>query len=248
MNIDKYYQEDRYRKEYLFLRKEIYRERVKEFLVMLSGSSPKKLLDVGCGDGGLGLLLGRALGSKVYGVDIAQKGVLLAKKKGVAAKVGDVQRRIPFDSGQFDVIVANEIIEHLYDPDTFLKEVSRVLAKNGLLIIGTPNLAFWFNRILFFFGLYPLYLEASVTNRHVGIGFLRKYAAIQPVGHVRVFTLLALQDMLNLWGFEVVAVRGKSVPFETSNKLVSVIYRMIDYLFSFLPGLASDLVVLAKKK
>ena len=53
------------------------------------------------------------------------------------------------------------MIEHLYNPDHMLEECRRVLKPGGLLIISTPNLQAWYNRILFLFGVQPIFYEVS---------------------------------------------------------------------------------------
>jgi len=54
--------------------------------------------------------------------------------------------------GKFDTIIALEIIEHLYNVNTFLNECYRLLKKGGKLIISTPNVKYWMNRIWLLFG------------------------------------------------------------------------------------------------
>jgi len=70
--------------------------------------------------------------SKLIGVDIV-------KNSNVDVK-GDLNRfPYPFKNNSFDTIVAGEIIEHLKEPCRFLKEIKRILKKNGKLILTTPN-------------------------------------------------------------------------------------------------------------
>ncbi|HWZ32809.1 MAG TPA: methyltransferase domain-containing protein [Bryobacteraceae bacterium] len=54
------------------------------------------------------------------------------------AVYGDIGA-LPFESGSFDVVTANMVIEHLEDPGTVLGEVRRVLRPGGLFIFHTPN-------------------------------------------------------------------------------------------------------------
>lgn len=48
-------------------------------------------------------------------------------------------KKLPFESSSFDGIVASEVFEHVDNQDGFVKELSRVLKKNGKLIITAPN-------------------------------------------------------------------------------------------------------------
>lgn len=247
MNIEEYYQNGRYSKKFILLREALSHIKGEMFVAILRQRNIKRVLDIGCGDGVLGVYLREKIGAETYGIDISEKGVKIANRRGLVAKVGDAQKEIPFQAGFFDAVIANEIIEHLYNPDSFLKEVKKVLRKGGLFIIGTPNMSFWFNRFLFIFGVYPLYLEASTEFRKIGVGFLRGYVDDQPVGHVRVFNAAAIRDLLQVHGFKIVAMKGMGVPFSSSNRFASFIYKMIDSFFSLFPALASDLVVVASK-
>ncbi len=103
--------------------------------------NPIKLLDIGCYDGYISLLLKDKFGKKceVYGIDVAINTIKLARQKGVHAKVCDVTEGISFEDNMFDYIFAGEMIEHLQDTDFFLQEVSRVLKPDGILILTTPN-------------------------------------------------------------------------------------------------------------
>lgn len=245
MNINKYYQKGRYDKKYILLRNFLLQEKGDIFINLLKPETIS-LLDVGCGDGALAAYLREKTGVKAYGIDISKRGVEIALKKGIIARVGDAQKKIPFRT-QFDAVVANEVIEHLYNPDFFLREIKKVLKDDGILILGTPNMSYWFNRVLFVLGVYPLYVEVSTEFRKIGVGFLKSYVDNQPVGHIRVFNVPALKDLLRIHGFAVVTVRGLSVPFSSTNKLFSFLYKMIDSFFSNFPTFASDIVIVAQK-
>uniref|UniRef100_E6Q525 Methyltransferase type 11 domain-containing protein n=1 Tax=mine drainage metagenome TaxID=410659 RepID=E6Q525_9ZZZZ len=81
--------------------------------------------------------------------------------------MGDVSSRLPFDDACFDVAIFGEVIEHLVDPDAALQEISRVLRPGGYLVLTTPNLACWFNRIVLVIGVQPIFTETSL---HAKIG------------------------------------------------------------------------------
>ena len=97
-----------------------------------------KVLDLGCEDGTLHELI---YGENIYGLDIR------VKKHREKVQQGDAQN-IPFKDDSFDSIIAGELIEHLPDPDKFLRECRRILRSNGIVIISTPNKKSWVNRIL----------------------------------------------------------------------------------------------------
>jgi 2-polyprenyl-3-methyl-5-hydroxy-6-metoxy-1,4-benzoquinol methylase len=96
-----------------------------------------KVLDVGGGDGVLGEYLWKK-GNIVTSVDLPSVAGRVHKCKGLSAAAGDAEF-LPFVSDTFDVVLASEIVEHLWDPNSFFDEAFRVLKKGGKLIISTPE-------------------------------------------------------------------------------------------------------------
>ena len=104
----------------------------------------KSALDVGCGAGLLAEPLAR-LGARVTGIDASPEVIAVAHghadRTGLAIdyRVADVQKL----EGQFDLITAMEVIEHVADPAAFVTALARLLAPNGLLVMSTPNATGW---------------------------------------------------------------------------------------------------------
>jgi SAM-dependent methyltransferase len=199
-------------------------------------------LDAGCGIGTLGKALKDRYGGEVHGIEINPKAVFEAKKNGIRAKIGDLEKVWPYPNDYFDTVISVQVIEHVVHTDQFIKEACRVLKKGGLFIVTTPNLAAWFNRIIFLFGYQPFFLEVSTEDKTLGLKFTRKITKNrQPLGHVRGFTLHALRDILEFHRFRMEKTMGGEV-----NYLPKVMSK-IDKIFSHLPSLATDLIVVAKK-
>jgi len=57
--------------------------------------------------------------------------------------VGDITKKLPFKNNEFDVVYTQFLFEHLPDPNSVLKEIYRILKKNGIIIIITDNAGFW---------------------------------------------------------------------------------------------------------
>jgi len=95
------------------------------------------ILDIGHESGSLHELI---FNKNVYGLD------LYVKKYKKNSVKGDAQY-MPFKNKSFDSLIAGEVIEHLIEPNKFLKECKRVLKNNGLIIISTPNKKSLINRI-----------------------------------------------------------------------------------------------------
>ena len=77
---------------------------------------------------------------------------------------------LPLTDSSVDVVIMSELIEHLVDPDGTLDEAWRVLRPGGTLLLSTPNLAAWYNRVLLRFGIQPLFTEVSFAASTVGPG------------------------------------------------------------------------------
>lgn len=251
MNIDEYYQKGRYEIG-MSAKAELVRFYLKRFEFIhraLQGYVFHKVLDAGCGDGEIGRMLKERMRADVYGIDISKKGVAIARKKGLKPKVADMSKRIPFASNTFDLVISSATIEHVMNPDVFLKEIHRVLRPGGLVLISTPNLSFWLNRLLFLVGLYPLFLEAS-TEAKVGYGrFSKFFYGMQLVGHIHVLNLPALKELLQYHKFSIDRIIGNTVDFESpKSKFLTTVYRFIDKAMSHFPSLSSDLVILARNK
>jgi len=103
----------------------------------------KKILDAGCGEGyGSCLISDKA--TEVIGIDISEEAIKHARKKytkdNLKYELMDVQN-LKFKNEIFDVVLSFQVIEHLSDHSQFLKEIKRVLKKDGLAVVGTPNKA-----------------------------------------------------------------------------------------------------------
>jgi 2-polyprenyl-3-methyl-5-hydroxy-6-metoxy-1,4-benzoquinol methylase len=94
-----------------------------------------KILDVGCGDGSIGKSL-RKMGHNVISVELPKVAVLAKKGFGVTSIVTGDAETLPFCNEAFDVVVAAELLEHLWNPNVFMREAHRVLRPCGHLIIS----------------------------------------------------------------------------------------------------------------
>ena len=122
-----------------------------------------------------------------------------------------LREAIPFESGQFDVCLFTEVLEHLpLGPGPVFAEIRRVLKPKGLLIFSVPNVAVLSNRIRAVLGrpvLEPVYVVfREERSEQPGAG------APQPrgLGHVRVYTMSETIDLVTHYGFEVLKGRGVS--------------------------------------
>lgn len=147
-----------------------------------------RILDLGCWDGAYAARYKRA-GNYVAGIESSPTAARMARERGVDARVGNVMETHHFDE-RFDIVVAGEIIEHVFDTDDFIKIVSSYLKPGGLLVVTTPNVASLPRRLLLLLGINP-YLENRVIQ---GVS----------VGHIRYFTFIELTQLLRDRQLEIV--------------------------------------------
>ncbi len=106
-----------------------------------------KLLDVGCGNGNF--LQFAQNHYDAYGVDFSKKAILLAKSRCDKCHFSvSPAETLKFPSGSFDAVVCLGALEHFVNMDSALKEMRRVLKKNGTAIIHVPNSNYLIHKVL----------------------------------------------------------------------------------------------------
>ncbi|MDO8282664.1 MAG: class I SAM-dependent methyltransferase [Thermodesulfovibrionia bacterium] len=111
----------------------------------------KVVLDLGCRDGELTKYFTK--GNTVTGVDIDRKALDIAKSKiGIETLWLDLNAEFPFEKESFDVVVACEIVEHIYYTKPFIEKILAVLKNGGMFIGSVPNSKRMRNRYKFLIG------------------------------------------------------------------------------------------------
>lgn len=102
------------------------------------------ILDLGCGIG-LSLHVLAQIFPNTVGCDVDEKALNVCRKilKEVGVDGIDLKkydgRELPFPNNSFDAVLSIEVVEHVKNPKPMLKEIKRVLKRDGVLIITTPN-------------------------------------------------------------------------------------------------------------
>ena len=105
-------------------------------LEAVAEAQPRRVLEVGCGQGWASEWIKDELGAEVVAVDQSERMVELTRRRGVDAHVGDVQD-LAFEDGSFDAALAAWMLYHVPDLDRGLSELARVLRPGGRLVAVT---------------------------------------------------------------------------------------------------------------
>jgi SAM-dependent methyltransferase len=182
-----------------------------------------KVLDVGCGSG-TDLLSLRAViqEAELHGLDIMPMNIDLCRSKGIETQLANLEcDRIPHPDGFFDVVIANQVFEHLKNWVQALWQIALKLKAGGTLVVGVPNLASFHNRVLLLMGSQPPCISTGGM-------------------HVRGFTVPGLRSVLEYKGvFQVEQVAGR--PFYPFPKGPS------DLLSGIFPAAAVCIFLLCRK-
>jgi SAM-dependent methyltransferase len=99
-------------------------------------TAPRRLLEVGCGWGGMAERIARGTDADVTALDASARMVELARSRGVRAFVASADA-LPFRDASSDTVLANAMLYHVPDLDRGLDEIARVLTDQGYLIATT---------------------------------------------------------------------------------------------------------------
>lgn len=157
------------------------------------GRKGKKILDLGYRDGELTKYFN--YGNSMLGVNIGRKALSLVKEKlGIETKWLDINTEFPFENESFGVVVACEIMEHIYHTKQFIEKIHHVLKPGGLFLGSVPNSFRDRNRLKFLMG---------------------KDFETDPT-HIHMFSFTKLNDLL-LCHFNNISIH----PFKRQHKILS---------------------------
>jgi 2-polyprenyl-3-methyl-5-hydroxy-6-metoxy-1,4-benzoquinol methylase len=189
----------------------------------------RNILDIGCYDGTfLGLIRNRQ--NNFLGLDASDWGIEQCRKKNVHAQqfFFDDSSPLPFENNFFDLVVAGEIIEHIYDTDLFLEEIKRILKPQGKILLSTPNIASFGRRLLLLFGKNPI-IETTPNEPNSS-------------GHIRYFTFESIGQLLKKHNFSVIKRDSDCINLSKSGIPKSA------FLAKLFPTLGASIIILARKK
>ena len=147
-------------------------------IIRVFGRKKGRVLDIGCSTGDR-LVLFRKMGFEAHGVEISDSADYAGRKNRLSVFKGTLSEA-SYPDGFFDLILLNNVIEHVHEPCVLLSEVKRILSGNGLVVIETPNIR-------------------SVQARV----FKRRWTAIDPPRHLFYFSPETLGKLLHMTGLRV---------------------------------------------
>lgn len=141
----------------------------------------KSVLDIGCSFGEFTIHFGKGSAGITISKEEAEYGI----KRGLDIRYGNIESNNFELSEKYDVIFANNLLEHLYSPHNFLCKIKKYLKPEGILILGAPCIP-------------------KITS----LLKLNKFSGSLSVAHINFFTRDTLIKTVERAGWKLVAARG----------------------------------------
>lgn len=139
-------------------------------LSLIETKSQGLLLDLGCDEGSWTIKLAHKMQTdKIFGVEIVRERGEMAAARNIAVSFADLAGTLPYNDGAFDVIHANQVIEHVSDIDHFMAEIHRLLKVGGVAVLSTENGSSWHNIFAAILG-WQIFSLTNLSAKKLGIG------------------------------------------------------------------------------
>ncbi|NOT74857.1 MAG: class I SAM-dependent methyltransferase [Cyclobacteriaceae bacterium] len=156
-------------------------------------SAVKKVLEIGCGEGNFGAFLKKDKNAEVWGVEYQQEHAAVAEKqldKVFCGDIGVIIDQLP--SNYFDVVVCNDVLEHLTDPYIVLEKLKSKMTSEGIVISSLPNIRYFRN-------FFDLMFRKNWDYADQGI---------MDFTHFRFFTINSIRKMYENLNYEIIVHEG----------------------------------------
>ncbi len=156
----------------------------------------EKVVDIAGGSGVVAQWL-KNQGYDVSLVEFSDLAVESAKLKGLKVVQKMIQGigSLPFEDSYFDIVFFGDIIEHLFDSESALLEINRILKPGGRLVISCPNIAYW---------RFRLYYLIDGDFQRIDVARQKPWEQ----EHIRFFNIKILKEFLNKLDFEFIRFSG----------------------------------------
>ncbi len=167
-------------------------------LLKLIPENVKYILDLGCGSG----ITWKNKKFNVTGVEIVFQVAKIAKKNIDNVIVANVEN-LPINNFKYDCIIFGDILEHLVNPWTVLKEARNILRDNGYIVASIPNLQYY-----------------KIVRKILKNQFQYSDYGILDIDHLRFFTLRTIEDMFEKTNFKILKINRK-IKLKTQYKILN---------------------------
>lgn len=175
-----------------------------ELLPLLAQAGPAmRVLDIGCGPGGFGISLrGRYPDAHLSAVEPEASSAAVARQHFDVVHEGFFPHALPESSERFDLIVMNDVIEHVADPWSIMEQVRGHLTETGMVLAAIPNVGHLpTSANLLFRGRWE-YVESGTLDRT----------------HLRFFTRSTVEQLFQSSGFELIQLNPLNPPWLRNDK------------------------------
>ena len=148
--------------------------------------APHNILDIGCGDGDRTIRIAKYYNvsmSNVHGLDYNVDLITTCKKVFNASSIDLETDDIPYKDNTYDLVICNQVLEHLKNYKKTISDAIRVTKNQGYLVFGIPNLAHLINRIYLLFGFQPMciHLDSSHVRSFTHKDFVKLLNSLESV-------------------------------------------------------------------
>jgi len=177
-------------------------------------NDPRSILEIGGVPGQLTSFI-KMNGIDIEMVDIAPERIerILNKQQIKNYKVDIEKEVLPIESEKFDIVLFNEVFEHLHiNPLKVLGEIKRVLSKNGLLLMSVPNIN-------------PLMRWRFLFGKDFNDNLREEFSKVERIGHMGHFRLYSKEEVINLlkeFDFSIVDISYLGKYYDKKDSLLGI--------------------------
>ena len=220
------------------------RKLLKTILCSLNLQRESLTMDIGCGVGS-NLSLLKAIGLKAMGCDRSFDNLLLAKNKFFLPFINGDLENLPIRSSSVELVVATDVLEHLQDDIAGVRELCRILRRNGHLIVTVPAFQSLWGTQDIVTGHKKRYSkrDISIVLMHNGFQIMRS----SYFNFFLFFPILFARRVIRLLGLQLHS--ENEINFPLLNFFLKTIFSLEPYLLKYLPfPFGVSIVCVAKKQ
>lgn len=180
----------------------------------LFGDKEAHILEIGCGSGMVLLSLSQKGFIHLWGTDMSDASANALSQKSILFKRADIEKKFPY-TRRFEIIILNQVLEHLLDPKSVLAACRNHLSNRGKIIIITPN------------------------SKSFALEVFRKYCnGINAPRHVFIFSFRSIEIMRKKLGFDKLSFYPELDPMQWSLSLQNLFQNIFFLRTKLKKGLA----------